>query len=144
MITTIACNRSLVVERVNYSQPVESVITPTDDGIIQNRRYGITFSILPIQYEELRDTSNVLVDEVRMIRDQNGFYYITASGFNHVYVMKPGTGELKLEKKISIGDQQLISPAFNWRSPVVQLIDLDQNKEFYLNHNGIIKGEDQS
>ena len=77
-----AC-KTFEVKNVNYAQQVESVLTPTDNGDVTDSRYGIAFNILPFQYEEMKDSSSVLVDEVRLIRNQNGFYFITADGLNN-------------------------------------------------------------
>ncbi len=134
------CNKAIVIKNVNYTQQVESVLTPNNMGEVSDVRYGISYSILPLQYQEFRDSSIVLVDEVRMIRNANGFYFITADGFKHVYVASPGNGEFKIVKKILVSEDGLEDPALNWRNPAVQLIAA--NKEAtYINKNGIIKEE---
>lgn len=132
-----ACNKSLVVKNVNYAQQIESVLIPDEDGNINDVRYGLSYSILPFQYEEFNDTTTVMVSEVRMIRNHQGYYFITADKFKHVYVMAPKRGELKLEKKILVDEDGLLSPAFNWREPVVQLIDNSNNVIILLNEKGI-------
>ncbi|MBO6572160.1 hypothetical protein A8B79_09765 [Balneola sp. EhC07] len=138
-----AC-KTFEVKNVNYAQQVESVLTPTDNGDVTDSRYGIAFNILPFQYEEMKDSSSVLVDEVRLIRNQNGFYFITADGFNNVYVMEPINSGLKLKEKINVTEQGLVSPAFNLRSPFVQLIDTATSETFTLNEKGIKKEESKS
>jgi hypothetical protein len=140
LLTTLflqACNKSLVVKNVNYAQQIESVLIPDEDGNINDVRYGLSYSILPFQYEEFNDTSTVMVSEVRMIRNHQGYYFITADKFKHVYVMAPKRGEFKLEKKILVDQDGLLSPAFNWREPVVQLIDDSNNVVILLNEKGI-------
>lgn len=140
LLTTLflqACNKSLVVKNVNYAQQIESVLIPDEDGNINDVRYGLSYSILPFQYEEFNDTTTVMVSEVRMIRNHQGYYFITADKFKHVYVMAPKRGELKLEKKILVDEDGLLSPAFNWREPVVQLIDNSNNVVILLNEKGI-------
>jgi hypothetical protein len=42
--------------------------------------------------------------EVRMIRDNQGFYYLTSANFKNVYVFKAQEGKLVLENKIFISD----------------------------------------
>ena len=134
-----ACNKSLVVKNVNYAQQIESVLIPDAEGNVTDIR--LSYSILPFQYEEFEDTTSVQVSEVRMIRNNQGYYFITADKFKHVYVMAPKKGELKLEKKILVDEEGLYSPAFNWREPVVQLIDDSNNMVILLNEKGIYKGE---
>lgn len=136
-----ACNKSLVVKNVNYAQQIESVLVPDENGTVTDVRYGLSYSILPFQYEEFEDSSSVQVNEVRMIRNNQGYYFITADKFKHVYVMAPKRGELKLEKKILVDEEGLYSPAFNWREPVVQLITNSNDIVILLNEKGIYKGE---
>ncbi|GAB5408843.1 MAG: hypothetical protein BalsKO_12080 [Balneolaceae bacterium] len=136
-----ACNKSLVVKNVNYAQQIESVLIPDSDGTVTDVRHGISYSILPFQYEEFQDSSTIQLTEVRMIRNDQGFYFITADKFKHVYVMAPKKGELKLLKKIFVDEAGLYSPAFNWRESVVQLINNSTEVVILLNEKGIYKGE---
>lgn len=132
-----ACTKSLVVKNVNYAQQIESVLIPDANGNVTDIRHGLSYSILPFQYEEFNDTTSVLISEVRMIRNHQGYYFITADKFKHVYVMAPKRGEMKLEKKILVDEEGLLSPVFNWREPVVQLIDDTNNVVILLNEKGI-------
>src|SRR5690554_2005849 len=86
------CGSSLVIQNVDFSQPVESVLTPDVNGDVNDQRFAIKFSINPLlEAEELRDVS-----EIRLIKNREGYYFITANGFSHVYVLEPGEGELLL------------------------------------------------
>ena len=140
---TSAC-KTFEIKNVNYAQQVESVLEPTQNGQVEDSRYGISFNILPFQYQEMQDSSSVLVNEVRLIRNQGGYYFITANGFNNVYVMEPIDSGLKLKEKITISESGLIKPAFNLRSPYVQLIDTETSEIYILNEKGIKKEEDKS
>lgn len=135
-----ACNKSLVIKNVDYAQKIESVLTPDSDGNVSDIRYGISFSILPFQFEEFKDSSSVQISEIRMIRNNLGYYFITAERFKNVYVMAPNKGELKLEKKIQVNENGLYSPVFNWRVSVVELIENSKNI-ILLNEKGILKEE---
>lgn len=141
MLFLQACNKSLVVKNVNYAQQIESVLIPDAEGIVTDVRHSISYSILPFQYEEFQDSSDVLLTEVRMIRNNEGYYFITADKFKHVYVMAPKKGELKLKKKILVDEDGIFAPAFNWRAPLVQLIDNSNEAIILLNEKGIYKGE---
>ena len=99
LLFTSAC-KTFEVKNVNYAQQVESVLVPTESGEVTDSRYGISFNILPFQYKELQDSSSVQISEVRLIRNHNGFYFITANGFNNVYVMEPIKGGLNLITKL--------------------------------------------
>jgi len=135
-----ACTKSLVIKNVDYAQKIESVLTPDSDGNISDIRYGISFSILPFQFEEFKDSSSVQISEIRMIRNNLGYYFITAESFKNVYVMAPNKGELKLEKKIQVNENGLYSPVFNLRVSVVELIENSKNI-ILLNEKGILKEE---
>lgn len=143
MLIIQACSKPLVVKDVNYAQRIESVLTPDQNGIVQDIRYGISYSIMPLQFEEFQDTSTVLVSEIRMIRNQQGYYFITADGFKSVYVMAPAKNELRLKKKIQVSEEGLLSPAFNWRAPSVQLLSTNQ-ETVLLTEKGIYKEEEAS
>ncbi len=137
------CNKSLVVKNVNYAQQLETVLVPDSNGDVKDVRHGISYSILPFQFEEFQDTSSVQVTEVRMIRNSDGYYFITADRFKHVYVMAPKQGELKLKKKILVDEQGLLSPAFNWRVPNVQLVNRQTNEVFLMDEEGLSKTNDK-
>lgn len=143
LLAVTACSSSLVIQKVNFSQPVETVLNPDSKGIVHDRAQGLDFSIMPLQYAETQDTSSVTTEKVRLIRDKEGYYFITANGYKNVYVMKPQAGEMKLHKKIHVSDEGIMHPAFNQREPNVQLIDRGNNATYSLNENGI-KKEDLS
>lgn len=143
LLFTSAC-KTFEVQNVNYSQQVESVLIPTQSGEVTDSRYGISFNILPFQFQEMEDSSSVIVDEVRLIRNQSGFYFITANGFSNVYVMEPIESGLKLKEKITVSESGLIRPAFNLRAPFVQLVDTETSDIYTLNENGIKKEENKS
>lgn len=136
-IALLGCNRSMVIERVNYAQPIESVVSPNDQGVVDDVQQGIQFNILPLQYIETQDTSSVTVDQVRYIRGKEGFYYITASGFSNIFVMAPEESRLKLENKITVAEQGLGSPALNQRGEYIQLVDRETGNSWRLNAEGI-------
>ncbi len=143
MLMIQACSKSMVVKNVNYAQRIESVLTPDQNGVVQDIRYGISYSVMPFQFEEFQDSSKVLVSEIRMIRNQQGYYFITADGFKNVYVMEPAENEMKLKKKIEVSEEGLLSPAFNWRNPSIQLLSTNQ-ESVLLSEKGIYKKEEAS
>lgn len=140
LLSTNAC-KTFEVQDVNYTQEVESVLIPDDKGIINDKRHGLSFNILPFQFKEFKDSTTVLIEEIRLIRNHQGFYFITANGFKNVYVMEPINSGLKLKKKININEEGLIEPIFNMRSPFVQLIDTQAKEVFTLSLDGIKKRE---
>lgn len=125
-----ACGSSLILENVDYSQPVESVLEPDSDQIVHDQRNAVKFSIAPLLAEENMEETN----EIRMIRNRSGFYFVTASGFNNVYVFAPGESTLELVEKVFITESGLSQPAFNQRGTHIELIDLNTGDTFNLNY----------
>lgn len=138
-----ACSSSLVLNRVNFAQPVESVDMPNDNGMVKDRRYGLEFNIKPLQYAETQDSTSVTTREVRVIRSQSGFYFITAQNYKNVYVMSPKDGRLSLKKKILINEEGMEAPAFNQRAPYIELVERGSSDTYMLNKDGIVKGGDE-
>jgi len=133
----VGCNDALIVQNVNYAQPVESVLEPDTNGVVTDKRYSISFDVSMLQYAETGDSANVNIDRVHLIRGVKGYYYITANNFKHVYVMKPTKGSLTLKEKVLVSDEGLRSPAFNFRPPYIQLVETENQKIYALDENGI-------
>lgn len=140
-VLAAGCKQSLVISDVDYAQPVESVLTPNEEGIVEDTKNGFSFNIKPLQYSETGDTSSVTVEEVRYIRSRDGFYYITAPGFSSVYVMAPEKGQLKLENRIGITEEGIAEPALNQRGEYIQLVDRSDDQVWALSPDGIRESE---
>ncbi|MGD8427141.1 MAG: hypothetical protein PVH63_05890 [Balneolaceae bacterium] len=139
----VGCKQSMVISRVDYSQSIESVLTPNEQGIVEDIQHGLKFNIKPIQYVETRDTSSVTTRQIRYIRSSEGYYYITAPNYKNVYVMAPDKNKLILKKKIWISEDGVSKPAFNQRISYIQLLDRTSGASWKLNSEGIQKEESQ-
>lgn len=133
----VGCGSKMTIKRVNYSQPLESVLETSENGKVEAVEHGLSFNIKPIQYKETKDTSSVTTEKVHLIRNSKGYYFLTASGYNNVYVLQPETGSLKLHKAIKITQEGLSQPAFNQREPYIQLIDRESDQTYRLTEKGI-------
>lgn len=138
-LTLIGCQQTLTISKVDYSQPIETVLEPDQQGLVNDMQHGISFNVLPIQYAETGDSTGVTTEQIRMIRGKEGFYYITSAGYQHVYVMAPEESKLKLKKKILIAEEGISQPAFNQRSPFVQLLNRETGENYALTVDGIKK-----
>lgn len=118
----VSC-RALVIENVDYAQPIESVLDVRNDGNVSDIRTGLSFNIMPLQYVETEDTSSVTTPEVRVIRNHQGYYFVTAPGYSNVFVLRPRSGEFQLHETILINENGIANPAFNQRHPVIELLD---------------------
>lgn len=130
LLSASACSTSLVLQNVDFSQPIESVLVPDSEQNVHDQRFAVKFSIAPLLAEENLPG----VDEVRLIRNRAGFYFITASGFNNVYVFTPGESILELVEKVFITENGLSQPAFNQRETYIELIDRNTGETFNLNY----------
>ncbi len=143
VLSLTGCKQSMVISKVDYSQSIESVLTPNEDGVVRDVQHGLTFNIKPLQYAEMQDTSSVTTSQVRYIRGKEGFYYITAPNYKNVYVMIPEKGRLKLEKKLKISETGLEQPALNQRTSHIQLINQSSGEAWKLNPESVEKQESQ-
>ncbi len=137
MVLLLSCS-SLTLENVNYGWPVESVTTVSPENMVSEGRYALSFSIAPVAQEEFQDTTALRGSQIRILRDQEGNYFLTGPRFKHVYVFKPGRHELKEENVIEISQTGLQNPAFNLRPPYVELIDGEGFKRI-MDRGGIIE-----
>jgi len=133
LIGTVACGPSLVIQNVDYAQPIESVLSPDSENIVHDQRYAVKFNVSPILNEEGTNS----VDNVRLIRNRAGFYFVTSSGFQNVYVFEPSENELKLTNQIAITTAGLDQPAFNQRQDYIELIDTASGDTYRLTEEGI-------
>ena len=63
-------------------------------------------------FEEFQDSLSYKGKEVRMIRDNQGFYFMTSTNFKNVYVFKADEGKLVQENKIFISEFGLQDAGF--------------------------------
>jgi len=137
ILITAACS-VLTLQPANFSWPIESVLSVNDNGKVTEDRYSIEVNTVGLFFEEFQDSLSYRGKEIRMIRDNQGFYFMTASNFKNVYVFKAEDGALKLEKKIFISEFGLQAPAFNQRDPYIELVD--GTNKMNLTHKGIEGG----
>ena len=137
------CKQSMVISKVDYSQSIESVLQPDDDGTVTDPQHGITFNIKPIQYAETQDTSSVTTNQVRYIRGQEGYYYITAPDYKNIYVMAPDKGKLVLKETLKVTDEGITKPAFNQRMTHIQLLNRSTGEVWKVTAEDIKKKESQ-
>ena len=130
-----ACS-SLVLKPVDFAWPVESVLHVNDEGFVKEDRHTLFFNAKVLFLEETGDSTAYLDKDLRIIRDTEGYYFVTSQNFNNVYVFIGIDGELNLDNKIEISETEKMSnPAFNQRLPYVELVD--NGKKTLLSNEGI-------
>lgn len=130
-----ACGGKMTLTNVNFATPFEKVMQINENGQVLDQRSGLSFNVATLLTNENLQLSEYVGREVRVIRNQQGYYFVTASGFKNVYVMESGESTLKAVNTIKISDAGLQNPAFNQRTQYVQLID--SGRSFNLTRNGI-------
>ena len=138
LLSAFAACSVLTLQPANFAWPIESVLTVNDEGVVTEERYSIEFNTVRLFYEEFQDSSAYDGNSIRMIRDNGGYYFITAANFKNVYVFRDKEGALALHKKIFISEPGVEDPAFNQRAPYIELIDKD--KKFNLTNEGVEGG----
>ncbi len=139
LLWVLAGCSGLTLRPVDYAWPVETVLKVDGRGMIEESRYLLTFNAKPLLFAETGDSVNVAGATLRMIRDRDGFYYVTGPKFRHVYVFVSSQGSLKLENKIMISEKGMEAPALNQRAPYIQLLNR-ADKPRMLSKSGIEEG----
>lgn len=137
IFVTAACS-VLTLQPANFSWPLESVLPVDDNGKVTDDRYSIEVKTIELFFEEFYDSLSYKGKKVRLIRDNQGFYFLTSTNFKNVYVFKAEEGKLVLENKIFISEFGLQTPAFNQRDPYIELVD--GTYKMNLTHKGIQGG----
>lgn len=114
---------SLTIEQVDYAWPIESVLTVQENNTVSEGRHALTFNVAPLAEKEFRDPNALKGKEIRVLRNTEGYYFITAQQFKHVYVMSPQAGELTLHSELEVSQHGLRNPALNQRNPYIEILD---------------------
>jgi hypothetical protein len=119
----LASCSTLMLSPADFGWPIESVLKIDDKGFVKDDRYSISFNTKPLYFEETQDSMAYSGQSVRLIRSNEGYYFITSTNFKNVYVFTTGKSSLSLVKKLQINETGLKNPVFNQRPPFVELID---------------------
>ncbi len=122
LATLCACS-SFTIKDVDYSWPVESVLSVGPENRVKNRRYSISFDATALAFAEFQDSTALQGSELRLLRSGEGYYFVTGRNFRQVYVFGQEAHELSLMTKIQVSSTGLKDPALNQRPPHVELID---------------------
>jgi hypothetical protein len=133
---------SLTLRPGDFAWPIESVSKVNEKGMIEDKQYFFSLNVKDLLYAETQDSINISNVTLRIIRDMNGYYFMTASKFKNVYVFEQIEGGLRIANKIFITQDGIENPAFNQRPPYIQLLN-GQNPPVSLTKEGILKGENK-
>lgn len=127
---------TLTLAPSDFAWPVMSELTADRSGTVREDRYHLSFNIKPLMYEELQDSVNVSGKTVSIIRDRQGFYFVTGPKFKNVYVFQHTAEGLGLSGSFKVSETGLTSPEFNQRPPHIQLLS-GKDKPLLLTRGGV-------
>jgi hypothetical protein len=130
---------SVTLKPVDFSWSFESVLTADSAGYVKAEPKTIAFDAGELFRAETKDPGAAAGTIVRIIRDSDGYYFITSPGFRHVYIFTGANGKLTLEKKVLIAEQGMEKPFFNRRDLGIELVANGQ--VYLLSKKGIVTGE---
>jgi hypothetical protein len=135
---TLSSCASLSLQWVDYSWPVESVLKVSQHNTIEEGRYAVSIRVTNLAIEEFQDSSALIGTSLRLIRSEEGVYFVTGPKFKNVYVFTPGASELNLKSRIQVSETGLKSPALNQRTPYIELVDGKTLKKLF-DSNSIVE-----
>jgi hypothetical protein len=136
-VVLTACGTT--IDGVRYAWPVESVLTVGNNNLVEDGRHALTFSVAAIAEKEFADSTSLRGKEIRLLRDTEGFYFLTGKKFKNVYVLRPGTGTLRVCSQIEVAPRGLEDPALNQRLPYIEMVD--GKMVVRLNKDDIVEGK---
>ena len=136
--TLLAACTTLLLEPAQFSWPIESVLKVDKDGFVKEDRHSINFNTKALFFDETQDSLSYAGKNLHLIRNNEGFYFMTANDFKNVYVFSVQKNAFILQNKILVKETGLINPAFNQRSSFIEL--LDDGKTYKLTSEGIEEG----
>ncbi|MHB1686040.1 MAG: hypothetical protein ACYCVH_01470 [Ignavibacteriaceae bacterium] len=139
----IAACSTLILKPADFAWPVESVLNVDNNGKVDLQRYSISFDTRKLFLKETGDSLGYQNQQLRVIRNSKGYYFMVANNFKNVYVFNVDDGAFHLEKKIEISDKtKLQNPAFNQRPPFIELVyGENDSSKVNLTEKGISKEE---
>lgn len=137
-ITLLTACSSLMLEPAQFGWPLEAVLKVDKDGFVKEDRHSINFNTTALFFDETQDSLSYAGKTLHLIRNNEGFYFMTSTDFKNVYVFSVQKNAFSLQNKILVSETGLLDPAFNQRSSFIELID--DGKNYKLTSEGILEG----
>lgn len=129
---------SVTLQPADFSWSYESVLTTDAGGVARGEPKTLAFDAGALFRAEAKEPGSVAGRTVRVIRNAEGFYFLTSPGFRHVYIFEGRDGKLALHKKVLIAEGGMEKPFFNRREQGIQLVD--DGRVYFLGKKGIVPG----
>ena len=137
-ISLLSSCSSLTLTPAEFGWPIEGVLKIDKNGFVKEDRNAVSFDTKALFLEETQDSLGYAGKTLHVIRNHEGFYFMTSVDFKNVYVFSVEKNSFTLENKIELGEIGLKNPAFNQRKPFIELID--DGKSYKLTSEGIEEG----
>jgi hypothetical protein len=115
-------------------------LTVSATNIVEDMRYAVAFPVAQLAMAEFADSAALRGITLRVIRNHEGFYFVTGPRFKHVYIFAPRASSLVQSAALEVSTTGLAAPAFNLRPPYVELIDGGANARL-LTSSEIVEGK---
>jgi hypothetical protein len=122
-IMLVGCS-SLQLQPADFSWAAEEIIEVGSKGMVDAKRYSVAFTVTPLLAKEFAaDTMAAKnTNEVRLIRDKAGFYYLTGKKFKNVYVLVQSEGALAVNNTLMISaEKPMDDPKFDQKDSYIEL-----------------------
>jgi len=119
----IGCS-SLQLQPADFSWQADEILEINSKGMVFAKQYGVAFTVTALLAKEFAaDTMAVKnTNEVRLIRDKAGFYYLTGKKFKNVYVLAQSDGALAVSNTIVISSEKAMDePKFDQKDSYIEL-----------------------
>lgn len=122
-LAMIGCS-SLQLQPADFSWASEEIVEVGSKGMVEAKRYSVAFTVTPLLAKEFATDSMAAknTNEVRLIRDKAGFYYLTGKKFKNVYVLAQSEGALAVSNTITISAEKAMDdPKFDQKDTYIEL-----------------------
>lgn len=122
-LAIVGCS-SLQLQPADFAWQAEEVVEVGSKGMVDAKRYSVAFNITGLLAKEFATDSMAAknTNEVRLIRDKAGFYYLTGKNFKNVYVLAQSDGALSVSNTITISaDKPMDEPKFDQKDSYIEL-----------------------
>lgn len=129
---------TVTIKPVDFSWSFESVMTADANGYVRAEPKTIAFNAGELFRAETDGRVAAAGKTVRIIRDADGYYFVTSPGFRHVYIFEGEDGRLRLKKKALVDENGMDKPFFNRRDQGIELVA--NGRTYLLSRKGIVSG----
>ncbi|MDP1677250.1 MAG: hypothetical protein Q8L88_10345 [Bacteroidota bacterium] len=136
-LAMIGCS-SLHLQPADFSWAAEEIVAVGAKGMVDAKRYSVAFTVTPLLAKEFAADSAAAqsTNEVRIIRDKAGFYYLTGKKFKSVYVLAQSDGALAVSNTIVISSEKAMDdPKFDQKDSYIEL--WNGKEKFQLTKSGV-------